>query len=232
MKILTLSVDQARDLDRRTSEEYEIPSFLLMENAGRGLANSLEQTLEKFPRNAFVIFFCGGGNNGGDGFVAARHLYPKHNNIRIYLMSDVTTFKGDALTNYLIIKKLGLPLFPFSDFSKHEPQYHSNPLVIIDAMIGLGLKGELKDPVKEAVRQINQMKKFHNAKVTVIACDIPSGVDGNEGPVSGQDAIQADITVTFACNKLGLAKNDSKLYAGKIEVVDIGIPQKLMEAFG
>src|SRR5437868_14973201 len=108
MKLITLPVKQARELDRRATEEFGLPSLLLMENAGRGLVDSLEtMVLDRNPKWIEVIVLCGTGNNGGDGFVAARHLAHRHANVSVFLTGDPANLKGDAFTNYRIIEKLG-----------------------------------------------------------------------------------------------------------------------------
>src|ERR1044071_3100707 len=232
MKTLILSVEQSRKLDRKATEEYGLPSFLLMENAGRGLAAQIEKLLQIFPRTTLLIFMCGGGNNGGDGFVAARHIYLKHPNVRVYLMSDPKSLKGDALLNFQILNKLGLTIFPYSEFPKDRRTIFQNtPLVIVDCMLGTGLKGPAEGTYAEAIHQIIDLKKYHNAKAMVISADIPSGLSGDEGPQNGYPAVMADVTVTFGCMKKGLMLPNSKPYVGRLELTDIGIPEPLLKSF-
>ncbi len=237
MKTLTLSVEDVRECERRVIEEYGFPSFLLMENAGRGLSDQVMSTLSRFPRTTQVVALCGGGNNGGDGFVAARHLSQKHPCVSVYLLSDPKELKGDALLNYQLLLKLNLPLYPFSAFSEHRKTLFQNtPLIILDAILGTGFKGPLKPEIIHAVNQINELKKYHNAKVNVIAVDIPTGLNGNEGPsvspTQTNPVMMADMTVTFGFLKKGLLDEHSKPFVGRIEVVDIGIPVQIMKSLG
>lgn len=231
MRPLTLSVEKSRELDRRAIEEYGLPSFLLMENAGRALAAHIEKVLQQFPRTTLLNFICGGGNNGGDGFVAARHIYLKHPNVRIYMMADPKTLKGDALLNFNIFKKLHDHIYPYSQFEQDKKTiFQKTPMVIVDCMLGTGLKGSVEGNYLSAIREINYLKKFHNGKVVVIAADIPSGLSGDEGPLTA-DNIIADVTVTFGSIKKGLADGRSKPYVGKLEVADIGLPEPLLKTF-
>lgn len=231
MKTLTLTVEKSRELDRRAVEDYGLPSFLLMENAGRGLSSQIEKVLQAFPKITLLVLMCGGGNNGGDGFVAARHIYLKHPNVRIYLMSDPVKYRGDALLNFRILSKLGLEIVPYSEFIKDRKTIFQNtPLIIIDCMVGTGLHGPVEGLLDEAIDQIVDLKKFHNAKVTTISADIPSGLDGDSGPKSSAIVV-ADITVAFGCIKRGLLEPNSKAYVGKLEVIDIGIPEPLLRSF-
>lgn len=229
----TLSISKIRDLDRRTVEEYGLPSVILMENAGRGVADTVSAVLAAQPKYTQVLVFCGGGNNAGDGFVAARHLVQRGVPVTIYLLNANERFVGDAGTNLNIVRKLGISLRAYENFETDRGTTLRNvPVVIVDAMLGTGFKGELRDPIKRAAAAINEFKISHNAKVTVVAVDIPSGLNGDEGP-QGEVAVQADVTVTFVCPKLGFTKPGGRSFVGKIDVVDIGIPAPLLnEAFG
>src|SRR4051812_31602351 len=179
-----LSVEKSREVDRLATEEFGIPSFLLMENAGRELAAQIVKAMAVFPRTTHLIFLCGHGNNAGDGFVAARHLQQHHPNIKIYLSHDPSRLKGDPLMNFNILNKLGFTHARYPDFTNDRRTVFSGaPLVFIDALVGTGLKGEVEGIYKDIIADVIHLKKYHNAKATVIAADIPSGLHGDEGPV-------------------------------------------------
>ncbi len=239
MKLITLPVKDVREMERRATSEFGIPSLLLMENAGRGLFETLKVLfLDRNPKWFDVIVLCGGGMNGGDGFVTARHLAHQHFNASVFLTTNPKELKGDAATNYRIIEKMGVPLFPAAEFAAKERALSHHPALFVDAMLGTGFKGEVHGPALELIRRVNHMRKYHNAKITVAAADVPSGLDADEGPpVEGPpldrpatDIMIADFTVTFGCFKPGLLKKESKPFVGRLETVDIGIPEKLYQS--
>ena len=230
MKPPILSVKEARSIDERATREYGIPSILLMENAARGLSDHIQILLKKFPRMTRILFFCGGGNNGGDGLAAARHLYKKQLNPTVYLLTDPKKLKGDAATNYVMATKLGVLVRSMDQLEEDKPSFYGSPIVFVDAMLGTGSEGEVKTPFKEVVQYMNTMKKFHNAKATIAAADIPTGLNGDTGPVSSE-IVLADLTVTFGSLKKGLLLPDSRPFVGRLEFVDIGLPEKLLDQF-
>lgn len=204
--------DEMRNIDRLATEKYGIPSVVLMENA----AISCLDSLEKFDK---ITVVCGKGNNAGDGFCIARHLINMGKEVKVYLALG-NEFKGDAYTNYAILKNMNIPMY-----SCEDPYFEydlSTSDCVCDAIFGTGFKGEVKSPIKEIIQKINELSKF------VLSVDIPSGVDADTGIVEPV-AVLADKTVTFAAYKLGLLLYPGADYAGDIEVRDISIPQ---EAFG
>lgn len=226
MRPVTLSVRDARDLDRRAQEEFGIPSLLLMESAGQILANAIRTNLIPPTQSCHVAFVCGAGSNGGDAFVAARHLFQKGVRSEVFLAGEAPPAGSDAGVNYRIIQKLGISCEPLAAFDAARAAWDRKPVVLVDAVVGSGFKPPLRSPVLEAVRTINDFKKAHNSTVRVIAVDIPSGLDGDEGPVQ-PDIVRATLTVTFACYKPGIVKPESHPFVGRLELGDIGIPEKL-----
>ena len=227
MKTVTLSVRQARDLDRRSQDEFGIPPLLLMESAGQILANVVQASLIPPTQMCRVVFLCGTGNNGGDGFVAARHLFQRGVPSEVFLVGEERSLAADAAVNYRIIRQLGLPVAPVADFDAARREWERKPVVLVDAILGTGLKLPLRDPAAAAIRLVNEFRKSHNSTVRVIAVDIPSGLDGDEGPVQ-PDVVRANTTVTFACYKPGLLKPASHPFVGRLEIGDIGVPEKLL----
>src|SRR5687767_2927455 len=104
MRPLILTVKDVRQLEKKATELFGIPSLLLMDAAGRGLASQLKVILDKSPKWLDVVFLCGGGNNGGDGFAAIRHLQPQGTNLSVYLTCPETSIRGDAAINYRMIR--------------------------------------------------------------------------------------------------------------------------------
>jgi len=143
-------------------------------------------------------------------------------------MDPYKTYQGDAETNFQIVKKLGLEIFSFSQLKEElKSKLRAIPLIFVDAILGTGFRKPLSPAYLEAFHTLNVLKRLHNAKVTIISVDVPSGVSGNEGLV-GSEAIRADVTVTFSCRKVGMEKPGALMYLGKVEVVDIGVPHALL----
>jgi ADP-dependent NAD(P)H-hydrate dehydratase / NAD(P)H-hydrate epimerase len=194
-----------RDTDRWAIVERGIPGIELMERAGAGLAALVAELAPDGP--AAVV--CGKGNNGGDGYVVARHLRERGREVRVLATAPVDQLEGDAATN---VERLpGDPPQPF-DAAALE-----GAVVAVDAILGTGFSGEPHGPAGEAIAALNAWAG------AVVACDVPSGVDASTGEVSGA-AVQAVATATFAAAKPGLWINPGRARAGAIRVVDIGIP--------
>ncbi len=211
MKIATREI--IREIDSRTIREYGIPGMILMENAGRAVSNVI---LKEFPDAKNVSVFCGGGNNGGDGFVAARHLINAGKEVTIYLLKNKNEYTGDAKTNLgsllNISKNIKRLRSNFSNYKKSD--------LIIDAIFGTGLDREIKGNYKRIIETINSLK---TPKISV---DLPSGIDANRGIPLGI-SIVSNITVTFILPKLGISIHPGINYAGKIYVADITTPKIL-----
>lgn len=199
-----------------------------MENAGIGLARHIRHFLIAPTNKCKIIMLCGTGNNGGDAFAAARHLVQSNLHPEIFLVGEETSMKEEAAVNFRIIKKLGVKVEPVDHFEKKQKEWSGTPVLIVDAIMGIGFKSPLRPTVQGLIKELNRFKKFHNCAVKILAVDIPSGLDGDEGPQS-DDIIRADVTVSFACSKKGMVKPESRPYVGRVEVVDIGIPEALFQ---
>jgi hydroxyethylthiazole kinase-like uncharacterized protein yjeF len=224
MKLVTVS--QMQDLDRKTIQECGIPGIVLMENAGKGAA---ELMVSSFPevRAGWVAILAGQGNNGGDGFVIARHLTNWGIHTKVYLFSSIDDVQGDALTNLQIWLNMGGELIeiPYKgNFTKIKKEL-ANASLIVDAIFGTGLNSEVKGVVKDVISFINSLP------TPVAAVDIPSGLDATQGRVLGA-AIRADLTTTFGLAKIGQVVEPGIQYVGRLAVVDIGIPRTLIEESG
>lgn len=205
-------------LDRMTTERYGIPSIQLMENAGREVCDVVQR--EFSPRR--VLVFSGKGNNGGDGFVAARHLVNRGYSVQVLFLEDPLKLKSDPLVNYTILEKIKVPLRMIDDtFREQEIQaYCKQADLVIDAIFGIGINSPVSGKYEKAISAVNQCGK------RVVSVDIPSGLNADTGAIYGV-AVKAWMTVALAYPKVGFFVNEGPTHAGRIEVVDIGIPREL-----
>ena len=216
-----LSADAMREADRFTIEEYGLPGFTLMETAGRGAADHIEATYGPLDQKN-VTCFCGKGNNGGDGFVVARLLYSRGARVRVFAMGGVDDMREDAAQNLRLLTRLAhegdgkrLTIHRFESLS--QVTGFTAPDLYIDALLGTGLTSELREPFRGLVDWLNECPQ------PVAALDVPTGLHSDTGRALGA-AVKADLTITMAALKTGLLINDGPYYAGRTEVVEIGIP--------
>ncbi len=214
-----VTAGQMKDIDRKAMSEWGIPGIVLMENAGRAVADALEEALEPLDLMKVAVV-CGKGNNGGDGFVAARHLLNRGIEVECMLLGSAADLTGDARTNADILLKSGIPLAELTGSSALAERL-ADAEVIIDAIFGTGLDTAPRDLYAEAIDAINENDCF------VLAVDVPSGVDADSGGVPGS-AVDADLTVTMGLPKQGLLLYPGRACCGDIEVADIGIPEHLL----
>jgi NAD(P)H-hydrate epimerase len=212
-----LSRDQVRQIDRRASEEFGVPSIVLMENAGRGAAELLLSLGASGP----VMICCGKGNNGGDGLVVARHLDNHGVAIRVLLFANPDELTGDAAVNCRIVQRTGLPLVVTPKLSELQTEL-SGAEWVVDALFGTGLLGPVRPPLDEVIAKINASGK------PVLAIDIPSGLDCDTGLASGA-TIRATHTVTFVASKVGFSKPSARQWLGQVHVAHIGAPRSLIQ---
>ena len=220
----TLTREEMRELDRKAIEEYKIPGIVLMENAGRNVAEEILKMLDD-PQQAKVAILCGKGNNGGDGFVVARHLHNHSISVYVFLVAKISDIlkDGDAGTNLQILLNMKIPVKEILDIPgvnsilKELNGYN----ILADALFGTGLSGDVREPFKTLISGVNNLNK------PTLSVDIPSGLDCNTGKFLGA-AIKATKTVTFAVAKKGFYLNDGPSYTGKVIVSDIGIPKELI----
>ena len=234
-RMLLVTAEQMRSLDRMATENYGIPSILLMENAGRAVADAAKDMLGDVEGKRVVVV-CGPGNNGGDGFVAARHLRNAGADVRIAYFGERERAKGDALANIEIAEKMGLPIDSSGSLRRLRTSLAWAELVI-DALLGTGIRGELKGDLGKVIGAINVSK----IGSSVLAVDMPSGVDADTGRTWGpgfesgriaEEAVAADRTVTFGRPKIGLATHPGAGYVGRLIVADIGIPNEALHDCG
>jgi NAD(P)H-hydrate epimerase len=211
MKIATREI--VREIDARSIEKHGIPGLLLMENAGRMAADVV---LEEFPQVRTAAVFAGGGNNGGDGFVIARHLIGQGIGVKTYLAVSSAKYKGDALSNLKALRKSGGEIIELGGSLRK----YTEADIIVDALFGTGLDREVEGFNRKII-------DFMNARpVPRLAVDLPSGIDANTGFPLGA-AVRADVTVTFVMPKIGISIYPGLGYAGRIFVADITTPKYL-----
>ncbi len=224
MKILTAA--EMKEVDRLTTKRYRVPSLTLMENAGRSVADFVASRFPNFKRR-HIIVLCGTGNNGGDGFVAARHLQKMGANVFVHLIGDPRKVKGDAARNQKRWKKPSGKLraeFPAGEGGSYG---FSKGAIIVDALLGTGGRGPLENRLGEVVAAVNRREEG----CFVVAVDIPSGLNADTGDVPSA-AVVADYTVTFTAPKPGLFLGAGPRHVGQLVVRDIGSPPALVEATG
>lgn len=222
-----------QDLDRSASEDYKIPSIVLMENAGLGTVLMAERELGSC-KNTFSPIFVGPGNNGGDGLVIGRHLHQRGGHPVFFFLVNPEKLTGDAKKNLEIIKKLRLPFHIIDNVSRAETipvlikQFESRGLpcyAIFDAIFGIGLCRDVTDHFAETIRLINTPTLKGNSPV--ISIDTPSGMESDTGEVLGA-CVRADYTATYCCAKPGHFIHGSPSWTGKLEIIDIGIPPEAL----
>jgi NAD(P)H-hydrate epimerase len=215
-----LSRDEVRALDRRAIEEFGVPGVVLMENAGRGTAELLLSLGVHGP----VAVCCGKGNNGGDGFVIARHLDNHHVPVRVLLFCRPDDLTGDAAVNYRIIDRTGLPVVVHAGPSVDEAALRRELAAaewVVDALFGSGLSGPVRPPFDRVIAAVN------DSPARVLAVDIPSGLDCDTGLPLGA-AVRAHHTATIAALKKGFAQPAAREWLGQVHVIDMGAPRSLL----
>jgi NAD(P)H-hydrate epimerase len=221
---LTLNREQSRRIDVLAVQQYGMTGLVLMENAGRGAAEIIRKLMVDRSQSAGpVVICCGKGNNGGDGFVIARHLDNRGIPVRILLFCDPTKLTGDAAANYEIARRAGLPIEPlFENIDNTTVAARlSDAACVVDALLGTGATGEPRAPYDVAIAAINTQP------APVVAVDLPSGLDCDTGSPA-KHCVRAQHTITFVAAKPGLLVAAAKPYVGKLHVVDIGVPRKLL----
>ena len=215
-----LTRDQVRAIDRRAIDEFGVPGAVLMENAGRGAADVLLSLGARGP----VVVCCGKGNNGGDGFVIARHLDNRGVPGRVLLFARPEGLTGDAALNHGILRKSGVPIDvragPAVDAEALRQELAAAEWVV-DALFGTGLAGAVRPPFDQVIAAINA------SGAKVLAVDIPSGLDCDTGQPLGP-TVRAEHTATMAALKKGFADPAAKEWVGEVHVIDIGVPRVLL----
>jgi hydroxyethylthiazole kinase-like uncharacterized protein yjeF len=228
MKIL--SAAEMREVDRLTTARYGIPSVTLMENAGASVAEFIVQRWPKFAQRRIAVL-CGKGNNGGDGFVAARHLLELGAKPEVYLFAAPEEMQKDGATNCKRWQEASGALHVVrnsDDLQDVKPALESADIVV-DALLGTGTRGAAEGLYAEAIETVN--KHRGPVRLAVIAVDIPSGLVADTGEAMGA-CINASFTVTFTAAKPGMILGTAGDHTGQLVVRDIGSPPELIDEVG
>jgi NAD(P)H-hydrate epimerase len=215
-----ISSDQMYTIEDKAHNLIGMKRIYMMENAGHGVADFIILKFKRKLRGKQIVAICGTGNNGGDGFVASRHLsYYYGARLRLVLLgfpNDLRT--EEARINWEIIQKMDSIETTFGyEINDEFKKSIGNADVIIDGIFGTGIRGEIREPHSSAIELINKSKAY------IVSVDVPSGIDPNSGRAHDK-SVKADATVTFHRMKKGLLNN--KKYTGVIHVEKIGIPHE------
>lgn len=218
------SAEQMKQIDAQAINDFGIPEIALMENAGREVANEAIALCQErdYEKQSFCII-AGCGNNGGDGFVAARHLINNRAKVKIFLLGNLEHFTPSAKTNYDILVNMKAEIYHIiseRDWNRLQIAITFSDC-IIDALLGTGIQGELREEVKKCIKIINTSKR------PILSVDMPTGVNADTGKVESE-AVKATETITLGLPKIGLITYPGSTYAGKIIVKTIGIPNELL----
>lgn len=226
MKAVT--AEQMRELDRRTIEEFGTPGEILMERAGKGIANSIIRRASWIGDGCRgVIAVAGRGNNGGDACVAARHLKDAGIPVELWTTTESQAYSGDAEHHFQLMRDSGVTVKELPNVEDWNTSLDCAGKIIVDGVLGTGARGAARGAAGAAVTWISRMASANS----VVAIDVPSGINADTGEAEGI-AVAADWTVTMAMPKSGLLQPVALEYVGNLEVVDIGIPEKFTATQG
>ncbi len=214
--MIRLSRAQVREVDRIAIEEYGILGIVLMQSAAQSAVDAIVARYGS-PKDKDVLILCGNGNNGGDGFVIARLLHELGARVVLHRVDTSKPLSPDAAFHALLAPKFSTPTI--------DPRYifdFKNWWLTIDAIFGTGLTTPPRDAEKSLLQEINRPDR------TIVAVDLPSGLDCDTGLPIGDVCVKAAITVTFVAEKLGFANPLSKQYTGEVVVGDIGCPREII----
>jgi NAD(P)H-hydrate epimerase len=219
------STKQIRQIDEYAINKLGIPGVVLMENASREIFQKISELVEYsgFPRIGFV---CGKGNNGGDGFAAARHFSNAGYEIVVIYLGTEKEMSDDCKFNFQVLKKLAsvnkkIIIKKFTSVSSLNSLKEYS--VVCDALLGSGSKGSLREPYLSIIKYLNKLEAFK------VAIDIPTGLNADTG--FAENSFSADFTITLGQLKKGLFLGDGYVYSGEVEKGGIGIPDSLYEKF-
>jgi len=228
--MLALSRAKVREVDAVATDEYSLPGIVLMENAGRNASEAIVRLFDSISGQDVVVV-VGSGNNGGDGLVIARYLELAGAKVRVVLAAPPQRFRGDSLTNLEIINRSGIDLVCLAGAVAERWQ---NALLsatcVIDAILGTGTTGAARGDSKVAIKSLLGRMKI-DPRPRVISIDVPSGFDCDRGVPCGP-CVCANETLTFVASKQGFKTNGAEMYTGRIQIVDIGVPQVVRNRFG
>ncbi len=211
-----------RRIDEAAQQVFGIPEILLMEGAGRETAQAILRVLPKGKKGT-IAFFCGKGNNGGDGFAAARYLFLEEIPVVVFFIGRRESLKDSAKVNFEILSRLRCPIEEADSAEAFKAlSAQKGPFVLaVDALLGTGLQGEVRDPLRGVIDAVNQVA------CPVLSVDIPSGLCATTGHVLGC-CVKASYTVTFGLPKTGFSRGEGPRMTGRVIVRNIGYPKSLL----
>ena len=216
--IVYVTAEEMRRMDDATIQEFHVDVLVLMENAGRATATLARQMLEETPIGRRVACLVGGGNNGGDGMVAARHLANWGADVNVIVGTTRDRVKGIPLGQLQVLEKMGIPIL-WGDYNLRDYD------LMIDGLIGYGLEGNPRDRVAMIIRDANASGR------PMLALDIPSGMNATTGEAYNP-CIKATVTITLALPKTGFLASGAPALVGDLFLADISIPRRIYESFG
>jgi len=232
MRAVTAS--QMRRIDRLAQEVFGIPETILMEHAGAAVASEAKRLLKGRSRarralgrgRGTVVVLAGGGANGGDGLVAARHLDNAGIPVEVAYLARPPQVASAVLTNFTVVRRLKIPFKEVNSLRGWQRWANRRRLIllVIDALLGTGVKDEVREPIRSAIGWINAKAP------AVIAVDLPSGLCADSGKICGV-AVSATVTVTCGIPKVGLAKGQGPDLSGRVVVADLSLPRALKKGF-
>ncbi len=215
MKILDAA--QMRNIDRRATERFGIPSIVLMENAALAVVDAI---FEHYPNIDRAALLCGTGQNGGDGFAIARHLENRGVVPVLLIVGDRAHIQGDALTNLVICERLGIPIHDVRD--EGDLAHAADADLLVDALFGTGLNRAPEGLMADVIRGMGDLR------IPILAVDLPSGANASSHEPF-EPCVQAEVTVTFAAPKVCHVFEPAALFCGEVVVADISIPDAAVE---
>lgn len=213
-----ITSDQMYKIEENGHTAIGMKRFLMMENAGHGASDFIASKFKNI-KGKRVVAVCGTGNNGGDGFVACRHLAGHGAKATVILLGDPSGIKSEeARLNWGIIEKMdSIEIIFGKELNEAIRKRIAGAHIILDGIFGTGIRGEIREPYAAAIDLINKSRAY------VLAIDVPSGFDPNTGEIH-EKVVKADATITFHRMKIGLAGKTARKYAGAVHVEKIGIP--------
>ncbi|WP_263706539.1 NAD(P)H-hydrate dehydratase [Shouchella tritolerans] len=212
MRIVT--GEEMASIDAITMNKVGLPGAVLMENAGRGIARKL---LDLYGRKHRFFIVIGSGNNGGDGFVVARVLKDEGAEVQVFIVPEESRYKGDAKLHKRVFEQSGYRWKYWKDIENQLPAMLYETDIIVDALLGTGVSGQVKEPYASVISSLNKLKN------EIVSIDLPSGVPAGSAELS-HEAIKADRTLTLQWTKVSYYLEETKPYFGEVNVVPIGIP--------
>lgn len=220
---LLLTQVEVRAIDAAAVAELGITGMLLMENAARGVADTIRR---RFADVGEIVILCGSGNNGGDGLALARQLAAVNIRANVFLMASADNLTADAESNLRILMASKLPVNLNSsvvDVTSAVRALKPNDL-IVDCLLGTGMRGEVRSPMDKVIQSINE------SQARVLAVDVPSGLNCDDGTVTNA-CVKANTTVTFVAEKRGFRNPDAERYTGDVVAAHIGLPTRWVRSW-